>query len=158
MGFGIGGNRQTIPSAVAPPLSVSYPSGSDPNATTGDEYKREFPSDPLITSLERPVRISGGSLAYPGDPADVWLVQDPNFVSYVPMPGVMSFHGVVNAAAGDMLYGPFTEMPLSEVGLFLSDSNVNNAFNAGKLVAYYSFDTILLNPNTKMELVWTVSF
>lgn len=158
MGFGIGSNRQSLPTVGAPPLSVSYPPGFDPHATTGDQYKREFPLDPLISSLERPVRVSGGSLVYPGDPADVWLVQDPDFISYVPMPGVMSYHGVVDAAAGDMLYGPFTEMPLSEVGLFLSDSNVNDAFNVGKLVAYYSFDTILLTPNTKMELVWTVSF
>lgn len=158
MGFGIGGNEQSSVVSSVPPVSTAYPPGFDPNATTGSEYRKEYPIDPLITSLERPVRISGGVVPYPGDPGDVWLVQDPNFVNYIPAPGVMTFQGVVDGAAGDMLYGPFIEMPLSEVGLFLSDADVNDDYNPGKLVAYYSFGTIMLTVGVKLELVWTVSF
>lgn len=158
MGFGIGSTLQNTLIAANPPLSTSYPPGSDPNATSGNEYDKLFPKAPLISSLERPVRISGGINPYPGDPGDVWLVQSPKFSSFISGVGVIKFHGVVDAAGGDMLYGPFTQMPLSEVGLFLSGSNVNDAFNAGKLVAYYSFGTILLTVGLRMELIWTVSF
>ena len=156
MGFGIGGINQTSLVASLPPVSTAYPPGFDPNATTGNEYRKEHPLDPLITTLERPVRISGGVVPYPGDLADVWLVESPKFMNFIPSPGVMSFHGFVNG--GDMLYPPFTVMPLSEVGLFLSDADVSSAYNPGRLVAYYSFGTIPLSAGLSLELVWTVSF
>jgi hypothetical protein len=158
MGFGIGGVGQSSVVSAVPPVSTAYPPGADPNATTGNEYRKEHPLDPLITTLERPVRVTGGVAPYPGDPADVWLVQDPKFVNYIITPGVMSFHGFVDGAAGDMLYGPFIEMPLSEVGLFLSDADIHSDYNPGKLVAYFSFGTIMLTLGVKLELVWTVSF
>jgi hypothetical protein len=77
IGFGIGGNRQAH--AIVSPLSDAYPAGFDPQATAGNAYRKEYPIDPLIETLERPVRISGGSLPYnwPPDPGDVWLVQPP---------------------------------------------------------------------------------
>src|ERR1700761_419955 len=56
MGVGIGGNRQQMLSiANNPPYSVSY-TGS--NAQTDN--------DPTLARLERPVRISGSTDAYPG--------------------------------------------------------------------------------------------
>lgn len=157
MGFGIGSALQSTPSAFAVPYSTDYPAGSDPNATSGNEYDKEDPRNPPITSLERPVRITGGTAAYPGDPADVWLVQTPKFANYEAANGVMKFHAIVDTTAGDMVYGPYTEVPLSEVGLFLSGADVNDAFNVGELVAYYSFGTILVTAGFMLELVWTVS-
>jgi hypothetical protein len=158
MGLGIGGVGQSSAVSALPPVSTAYPPGFDPHGTSGNEYRKEYPLHPLITTLERPVRISGGVSPYPGDPADVWLVQDPKFVSYIPMPGVMSFHGLVDTVGGDMVYGPFIEMPLSEAGLFLGDANTHSDYNPGKLVAYYSFGTLMLTVGTRLELVWTVSF
>lgn len=156
IGFGIGGTQQSSAMAFLPPIIDAYPPGADPNATTGTEYNKDFPMSPPITSLERPVRVSGGTVPYPGDPGDVWLVSDPKFVSYVVVPGIISFHAVLTSP--DVVYPPFLEMPLSEVGLFLEDSSLNSDFNAGKLVAYYSFGTLLLTTGVNMELVWTVSF
>lgn len=158
MGFGIGGVKQSSSTVFAAPLNTSYPPGSDPAATTGSEYNSEYPLAPLITSLERPVRISGGSTPYPGDPGDVWLVQAPQFSSYVLGTDTLLFVGKVDAAGGEILYGPFSGMPLSEVGLFLSDASLASPYNAGKLVAYHSFGTISLTPGIQLELIWTVSF
>lgn len=157
MGFGIGGLQQSMPTAFAPPYSTGYPAGADPSTTAGNEYNKEDPRNPLITSLERPVRITGGTTPYPGDPADVWLVQSPKFMNYEAANGVMKFHAILDMTAGDMVYGPYTEVPISEVGLFLSGADVNDAFNVGELVAYYSFGTILLSAGFMAELVWTVS-
>lgn len=158
MGFGIGSKLQSLAAANDPPLGTAYPPGFDPNATAGNAYDKDFPKGPLITSLERPVRITGGADPYPGDPADVWLVQAPKFTSYIVSPGVIRFHGVVDCPAGDMVYAPFTLMPVSEVGLFLSDADVNDAYNAGKLVAYHSFGTIPFTSGVTVDLSWTVSF
>ena len=158
IGFGIGSKLQGNILADNPPLSTSYPAGSDPNATTGHEYDKSYPKAPLISSLERPVRISGGTTAYPGDPGDVWLVESPKFAGFIFAPGVLRFRAEVDATGGDIVYGPFTQVPISEVGLFLSNSDIHDPFNAGKLVAYHSFGTIVLEAGIRIELVWTVSF
>ena len=63
MGFGIGGTRQVAPGvANTAPLVVAYPGT---NAQTD--------TDPLVTTLERPVRVSGSttSPSSPYNPADV---------------------------------------------------------------------------------------
>jgi hypothetical protein len=158
MGFGIGGRLQGSSTAFAAPYDTSYQPGEDPNATAGNKYDTRFPTAPSIASLERPVRISGTEDPYPGDPADVWLVQDPKFTSFIAGTGIIKFHGTVDGPSGDIAYGSFTDVPLSEVGLFLSDADVNDAYNVSKLVAYHSFATILFTAGTQMELVWTVSF
>lgn len=159
MGLGIGGLNQMVGIVSLPPISTSYPPGADPNATAGNEYNKGYPSSPPISSLEMPVRISGGEDPYPGDPADVWLIQYPKFSSYIVAPGSIRFRGEILSADNDILYGSFVQMPLSEAGLFLSDADVNDAYNPGKMVAYYSFDTILLLlPGIDLEIVWTVSF
>lgn len=158
MGFGIGSKLQNTLIAEASPLSTSYPDGADPHGTDGKSYDKLFPDAPLISSLERPVRVTGGTTAYPGDLGDVWLVESPKFANYILSPGVMRFHGVLDGTAGDVVYAPFTIVPLSEVGLFLSDADVEDAYNVDKLVAYYSFGTIQLDANIRLELIWTVSF
>jgi len=157
MGFGIGGDKQSLVTPFFPPLVTDYPPGFDPNATAGNAYRKEVPHDPLIRSLERPIRIVGGSTPYPGVPGDRWLIQPPKFVNYIQTLGVMSFHGTIDTSVGDVVYGPYSEMPLSEVGLFTDDADPFDAYNVGALVAYYSFGTILLSAGIILELVWTVS-
>lgn len=166
MGFGIGGNEQTLPGEVtSAPLVTAYPVGSDPNVTTGFEHNETFPLKPLgsgggvIETLEVPVRIAGGVTTYPGDPGDQWLStpSPPDFIIAHPSPTETNYHARFDAGAGDFLYGPFTRMPLSEAGLFLSSvSHLGTPFNP--LVAYHTFDTILLSPEIELEVVWTVRF
>ena len=165
MGFGIGGTLQTNPAVSSPPFSTSYPAGSDPNVTTGFEHDDLFPTKPLgsgggrITTLERPVRIAGGSTAYPGAAGDQWLstAQSPDFIMTHPVVTTARFHAFFDAGAGDFLFGPFLLMPLSEAGLFTSAATVPGVpFN--QLVAYHNFATIVLSPQSELEVIWDVKF
>ena len=276
IGFGIGGNKQALlPLVNSSPIVDAYPAGFDPNATTGNEHNIDYPIDPLISTLERPVRISGNSKPYAtADPGDVWLVSPPplgfltTFVPSTPAettegsvdlvgafpgtlngktltlktvddgmqfafvseqtvtfstpadaaavisqieaqatvnaelgtsnglilasltagatakiqitggtalidlgvvtesasgntPGRIFFRTLIDTTAGDILdlggpNGPFLQMPLSEIGLFLSSSDVNDPYNT--LVAYHTFGTILLTEDTQLEIFWRVSF
>ena len=153
IGFGIGAASQQLLTQVNnPPISTAYPGSNT--------YKKEYPTGPLIEKLERPVRISGGSTAYPGAPADVWLKQPPvpGFRTIFPAgtTGEVVFRTVVDGTSGDIVYPPFTSMPLSEIGLFLSDADVN-AYD-GNLVAYFSFVTILFPAGAQLEVSWKVRF
>ncbi len=158
--WGIGGTQQTLPVvADIAPLSVSYPAGSDPNATTGNEYRKAYPIDPLITTLERPVRITGGANPYgTAPPTDEWLVKDPDiFVSHLSL-YEMTVHVNVDCTAGQIVYGTFPQMPLSEVSLCTDEATVGTALPFSTAVAYFSFDTILVNVNHVLELIWRVRF
>lgn len=279
--LGIGGFKQSLPSiADAAPMNQAYPAGLDPNGTNGHQYRDDYPINPLIKTLERPVRISGNSQPYdnPPDPTDVWFTSPPppGFIrTFTPSdparttegtvdlvgtfpgtlngktlilrtvddgsqlyftsdqtvtfsspanaaavisqieaqtaginaelgdsdglvlltptagtaaklqivggtalsdlglsaekvsgstPGEVIFRTYIDATAGDIVglggpYGPFDEVPLSEIGLFLSELDVNDDFYAlGNLVAYYTFDTILLTPSHELEIYWLVRF
>lgn len=156
MGFGIGSVLQQEMILVStPPLSTAYPGTNT--------YKKEYPLAPLIETLERPVRISGGSTPYPGAPSDVWLKEPPppSFQTIFPggTTGEVVFRALLDgttAGANDIVYTPFTYMPLSEVGLFLDDADVNAPF--GSLVAYFSFVTIPFAVETQLEVSWKVRF
>lgn len=163
VGLGIGGVGQNLPLfADNPPFSTSYPAGSDPNASNGHQYNDRFPISPPITTLERPVRLSGGTTAYPGAPTDVWLtgppltVLPPNRVLISrPSPSEIRFFIIL---AGVYIYGPFTTMPFSEIGLFLNSASVNGDPFSTKLTAYHTFDTILYDGTTQLFIYWTVRF
>lgn len=156
MGLGIGGVGQSNPVADAAPFSTSYPAGWDPNGTDGHSYDKEYPVDPPISTLERPVRISGGNNPYnTADPGDIWLI-DATFTTHSSLTSV-SLHSVVDASAGDVLGAFYPFMPISEVGLYTSAALLEDPFNPG-LLAYFSFGTIQLNPDSVLEVVWTVRF
>ena len=143
MGVGIGGNRQlALTTANSPPLSVAYP-GSNAQTDT----------DPTVTVLERPVRISGSSTPYPGLGLDVWLGQ-------VQAPAVHSTATEVTFSRlfsqTDINYAPFLTVPLSEVMLFTAAANINVYNNTG--VAYDTFDTISKTNAFDLEVAWTVRF
>lgn len=155
MGFGIGGTGQTYAAADGSPFTTYYPAGSDPSATNGHKYNPKFPIDPLITSLERPIIItsSDGISAYPGTAGDHYITPVAVFFSTAQM---VEFTVSFTVNSSTFLLSTFTEIPLSEIGLFLSTATTSNAFNAGKLMAYHSFDTLLVSDGMELEFSWKV--
>jgi len=146
MGFGIGGTRQVaLGVANAPPLAGAYPGANSQTDT-----------NPAVTTLERPVRLSGTTKgpADPYDPFDVWLgqVQAPAVHS---LPTEVSFRRLFTQT--EVSYAGFTTVPLSEVGLFTSAAApAGQPFNP--LVAYDTFDSISKTAAFEIEVVWTVRF
>lgn len=143
MGLGIGGNRQLMVSyANAVPYGVSYPGAN----TQTDQ-------DPTVTVLERPVRISGGALTYPGAGGDVWLGQVQAPATH-PIASQVTFSRIFTET--EVSYGTFLSVPLSEIMLFTNSSNPNTYNNAG--VAYDTFDTISKTSAFELEVDWTIRF
>lgn len=155
---GVGGKQHgALPAAV----DTAYPAGFDPNATTGDKYDHLYPVSPPISTLERPVRFSGGTNPYnTAAPGDVWLSDPtlPKFFTQFPGNGVAAIHLFIDGAAGDVSYGALTSVPLSEAGLVLSgDADINTPFN--QIVAYIDFPPKLTITNVvEAELTWLVQF
>lgn len=144
IGFGIGGTRQIAPGvANAPPLSTAY-AGTNLQTDT----------DPTVTTLERPVRISGGTTAYPGAGGDTWLGQ-------VQAPAVHTVATEVTFRrlflSTEISYSSFTTVPLSEAGLFTSAATPTGQ-PLNTLVAYDTFDSISKTNAVEIETVWTVRF
>lgn len=159
MELGIGGNKQALlPMANSPPLSVSYQVGADPNATSGNEYNTAYPIYPPITTLERPVRITGGVAPYPGVPSDNWLIDTPNLFFTHTALSELTVHAIVDGSAGHIVYSSFLQMPLCEAGLVLDEVGAGMHIPYSPVAAYYTFDTILLTPTVKLEFIWTVRF
>lgn len=146
MGFGIGGTRQTSPGvANAAPMSVAYPGT---NAHTDQ--------DPTVTTLERPVRVSGTTTnpASPYSGTDVWLgtIQAPPIHSNT---NEATFRRVFTQT--EVSYSTFTAVPLSEVMLFTSAANpIGVPSNTG--IAYDTFDTITKTGAFELEVDWSVRF
>ncbi len=140
-GFGIGGTRQlALATANAAPISPPYVGA---NTQTDD--------DPLILTVERPVRLSGSTTAYPGIVGDKWLGRitsaDPTA-----LPKQVTFRRVFTQM--EVSYGPFVTVPLSEVALFTSDADPENYKN--NPVAYDTFDTLSKTSAIDIEVVWTI--
>lgn len=141
MGFGIGGTRQLI-TPVTAPVGTAYPGT---NAQTD--------TDPTVTTLERPVRISGSSATTPGLAGDIWIgtVQAPVTHS---LPTETTFSRLFTQL--EISYNPFLSVPLSEVGLFVASSDPGNFANP--MVAYDTFDTISKTSAFELEVQWTIRF
>jgi len=142
MGFGIGGAQQVSVNANSSPITPPY-SGSNLQTDT----------DRTVDTLERPVRISGSSSAYPGVAGDLWLGQIQAPVSH-PQSTQAQFRRLLGQ--GEISYAPFLSVPLSEVGLFTSDKNPEEYLNT--LIAYDTFDTISKTTAVEIEVVWTFRF
>jgi len=157
--FGIGGKLQTL-GAIPGDVATAYPAGFDPNATVGNTYDKDYPIFPLISTLERPVRISGGTNPYASAaPTDVWLTPTtaPKFLVTYPTTNSVSLRFFISTGAGDILYAPFTSVPVSEAGLVLSgDANIHAPFNL--VAGYVNFSPLLLTSGLEVELAWVVSF
>lgn len=167
LGVGIGGSFQGELGQVGlPPLSTSYPANGDSlrpgTTTTGNQYDHRNPQWVPVITLERPVRISGGSNSYSSAAgSDVWLVEPPNlFTTHMSLNDV-TVHAVIDGSLGDIIYAPFTTVPIAEAALFVDEVGVDNtdgtvAFKP--LVAYVAFGTISMTSSSRVEFIWTVRF
>jgi hypothetical protein len=143
MGLGIGGTRQlALATANSAPIVTAYP-GSNLQTDT----------DPTVTALERPVRISGSSNPYPGLGGDIWLAQVQAPASHATATQV-TFSVLFGNT--DVSYTPFLTVPLSEIALFTSAANPNVFNNTS--VAYDTFDTLSKTDAFSLEVQWTVRF
>lgn len=152
MGFGVGGTKQSTYSvANNDPILLHYPGT---NLTTDTE--------PGVTKLERPARFSwatgplaptiggGGALIY--DPGDVWLRQ----VQVPTHPITTSATFSIVASTSDFNGGYYLAVPLSEIGLFQREANVNVYNNSP--VAFDTFDTIQETGAFDLNVSWTIRF
>lgn len=143
MGFGIGGTRQVAPTlADASPISPPY---------VGFNLQTDL--DATVTYLERPVRISGGSTAYPGIAGDVWVGQIQAPATHT-LPTQVTYKRLFTSA--EISYAPFLSVPLSEVALFTSAADPNVYRN--NPIAYDTFDTICKTNAVEIETIWTLRF
>lgn len=170
MGVGIGGVKQQRSdlSDVAP-MSTQYPAGSDPQSTSGKEYDDSFPyiwdgtNHNIITTLERPVRTTGGANPYGTAAAsDRWLIDDPDFFNTHLTPTEATIHGVIGSG-GAPVYNNSTrpQVPVSEAGLFIDETDVDPTDGTTPykpIVAYVTFGTIVVNQHISVELIWSVKF
>lgn len=143
MGFGIGGTRQTATTvANTAPISPPYVGGNT-----------QTDSDRTVTSLERPVRVTGSSSTYPGVSGDKWLglIQAP---AGHPTAQRTEFRRVFTSI--EVSYPPFIAVPLSEIGLFTSAANIEGFKNT--LIAYDTFDTLTKTTAVELEVIWTFIF
>jgi hypothetical protein len=143
MGLGIGGTAQLAPgTANAAPIVTSYP-GTNVQTDT----------DPTVTFLERPVRISGGSAVYPGVAGDVWLgtVQAPAVHT---TPYETTFSRFFSSM--EVSYLPFLSVPVCEIMLFTSGADAGLYHNLG--IAYDTFDTISKTLAVELQIDWTIRF
>lgn len=142
MGLGIGGNRQLAP-AVAGNAPLDVYVGTNAQTDT----------DPTVTTLERPVRISGGTDTYPGLAGDVWLgqIQAP---ALHPTPSEVTFKRLFTQL--DINYTPYLTVPLSEVMLYTNAANPLVYNNTG--IAYDTFDTLSKTDAFELEIAWTIRF
>ena len=143
LGFGIGGTRQlALATANSTPISPPYTGGNT-----------QTDNDPTILTMERPVRVSGSSSAYPGVVGDTWIGR---ITSADPLtaPKQVTFRRIFTQL--EVSYGPFVSVPLSEVGMFTSDADPENYQN--NPVAYDTFDTLSKTSAVDIEVVWTIYF
>jgi len=139
MGLGIGGNRQlALATANSGVLNSDY--GGTNNQTD---------TDPTITTLERPVRVSGGS----GAPAagDAWVVSVQAPPGH-PIASQAVFQRVFTQL--EVSYYPYLTVPLSEIGLFTSAADPQ--YYKNNPVAYDTFDTISKTVAVELEVEWTI--
>jgi len=143
IGLGIGGTRQVAPNlANNAPISPPY---------VGTNVQNDVSLYTL--QLERPVRLSGSSTNYPGVNGDVWLGRvDSADVSTEANKVV--FRRVISQT--EVNYGPFTTMPLSEIGMFIATADPSYMSNAP--VAYDTFDTISKTSGITLEVEWSIHF
>jgi hypothetical protein len=144
MGLGIGGSRQLSPAvANSSPLTPAY-AGTNVQTDT----------DPTVTSLERPVRISGASDSFPyADPTNIWLGQVQAPVLH-PTATQSTFKRLF--ATTDVSYTPFLSVPLSEIALF-TGSAAPGVYN-NNAIAYDTFDTVSKTSAFSLEIDWSVRF
>lgn len=141
MGLGIGGTRQLAPgTANSSPIIDAY-SGTNTQTDT----------DATVTTLERPVRLTGATTAYPGTAGDLWLGE-----VALPVTHGTSYETTYIRVftAAEVSYAPFLTVPLSEIMLFTNAAAPDYYLNPG--VAYDTFDTLSMTSAFELQVEWTL--
>lgn len=143
MGLGIGGSRQlALGVANADPLLTAYP---------GTNLQTD--SDPGVVTLERPVRLTGGTTPYPGIGTDTWLGQ---VAAPVVHPVATQTKFIRTFSSSEISYGTFLSVPICEVMMFSASADPTVYNNTG--IAYDTFDTISKTAAFELEVDWTIRF
>ena len=144
MGCGIGGSKQTIPQATQPPLNDYLPLTNTQTDT-----------NPAITQIERPVRVTGGS-GPPPSPNDTWLKAIADMTEDQKHPTFNSSLFICVFTELEISYAPYMWVPVSELGLFTDDAVVGASSN--QLVAYDTCSPISKTSALELEVRWTFIF
>ena len=166
--FGMGGNKQTINiSSFYPTLDQAYPGGNTYDKST---HETQY--------LERPVMVSGTPDNPPSHTVTgMWGKQLDIIPPYFP-PQVGGVSSVVEfqvtlAQEDTHLGGAYPAIPISEVGLVLSDQVMSQATGAvydystppyvgvtgrQRIVAYNNFAPITKTPTISLEFRWQLMF
>lgn len=149
MGLGIGGTRGNVAIANAEPLLTHYP-GTNLQTDT----------DPDIVGLERPVRIKSPIPASPVEPPydadDIWLGQIAA-PPVKPTPTSIRFSRLF--PAGEIAYGPFLTVPVSEIGLFLHSPNASYIHTPdNQPIAYDTFESLNMTGAFSLLVQWELRF
>lgn len=158
VGVGIGGDSQSHPAAYTVPLSTDYPPATSQGGD-GNSYDDE---DLTIKWLERPVKINVGS--------PIWMDSVETPVVFLNTDRTLRLDYLFTQPAINSV-GPYTVVPLSEIGLFLATKdpdtvNVYDVLNtpsmrgAGRqsLVAYNTFEPIPKTTSFSLEIWWELRF
>jgi len=160
MGVGIGGESQRHPAAYTIPLSTDYPpaTGSSP----GGWGNKQSDEDLTVTTLERPVEIN------PTSP--IWMDNIVTPVTYLNSGRTVRYDHLFTETMINSV-GPYTVVPLSEIGLFLGtqDKDAVNVYDvsnpptmvgAGRqtLLAYNTFESIPKTISFSLEVRWELRF
>jgi|WetSurMetagenome_2_1015567.scaffolds.fasta_scaffold17866_2 hypothetical protein len=162
MGFGIGGEFQTI--TITGDLATHYPG----QASFADD-------DITVSMLERPIKVSG--TAGVGSSPGVWLqpiIVDGDTPSTIGSPATtIEFMALFNDSGELDLSGAYTNIPLSEIGLFdssevaslQSDAVYNYSASPAyigasrqSLLAYHPFSPVTKTPSISLEVRWQLQF
>lgn len=145
IGFGLGGYRQTFPINVPAVVWTDYPGTNE-----------EIGYNPKVRFLERHVRVTGAI----GPPVltDYWL----KLLDGPPLPT----HGTSTSLTyttilglSELSYGPYTNIPLSEIGLYLANSvDPTDDPRVNAPLAYHVFDTLQKTDQYEMMVTWTIRF
>lgn len=140
IGFGVGGNRQTSPSASATPISTDYP-GTNTQTDT----------DVTVSGLERPVKVTSTD----------WMKE-------VSTPGTFGTTKEVTYIAvfseTDLTFGSYTSVPISEIGLYKSSATLtlpNGSSGSypgagGHIIAYDAFNSLEKTARWTIQANWTL--
>jgi hypothetical protein len=156
IGVGIGGTRQlTVP--VPGNLDIYYPGT---NAQTD--------TDPTVTALERPVRLSNLDTPSQEPPADYGLMAGDVWLGQVVCPATQPTSTSVTFSrlflASEISYNTYVPtVPLSECALVTGMADPTKpilypSYNIGSGVAYDTFDTLSKTNAFDLEIDWTIRF
>ncbi|CAB4130582.1 hypothetical protein UFOVP276_110 [uncultured Caudovirales phage] len=165
IGFGIGGDKQTVDiAAMYPTLNTDYPGQ---NTYSKDEH--------TTTRLERPVLVAGtGGVSGNGTWAGE-VAAPPTFINVSGVDSTVEFTTAINEQAIN-LSGAYPAIPLSEVALILSSQenkivgvDTADVYNyadppgyvgadRATIVAYNTFAPVTKTTDIAFELRWLLEF